>query len=840
MLLQTTSSVQSGFYEMLKELAMDLHWSWSHATDKVWRLLDPVLWELTHNPLVVLQTVSQQRISEVMEDVLVQEIIKELVEAKRQRALAPAWFQHHHPQTNLRCVAYFSMEFMLSEALPIYSGGLGNVAGDHLKTASDLGVPLVGVGLLFQQGYSRQVINPDGTQQYIAPFNDPGQLPVLPLRNAEGEWIRIEIKLPGYSVWLRTWQVQVGRTFLYLLDSNDAANFPVHRAITNELYGSGSELRFLQELVLGIGGWLLLEALDIHPEVCHLNEGHSAFLVVERALKFMDKNGCRFEEALLITRAGNIFTTHTAIGAGFDLFSPELVTLYLRDYINNRLKLSVNEFLALGRMNPNDEAEPLNTAYLAINGSSFVNGVSQLHHRVSQQLFAPLFPRWPLHEVPVGYITNGVHMPTWDSPEADKLWTEACGKERWLGTLEGIEQNILSTSIERIWAMVMEGKKEFITFIRNRYARQLATVGVPLEYIDKISKTIKPAVFTICFARRFVSYKRTNLLLKDRERLKRILSDKDRPVQLIIAGKAHRGDGEGQALIGEWISFIKTEGLEGKVIFLSDYDMLLCEHLVQGADLWINTPRRPWEACGTSGMKVLVNGGINLSVLDGWWDEAYKPSLGWGIGKHQNGQPAELQDQQDAAQLYDLLEREVIPEFYRRNAEGIPEEWVSRIRKSMAHLTPRFSANRCLREYTEKFYLPAADAFLKRAANGGVEGLALFRQARRMMENWKDVHFGNVTFNSTEKQHLVRAEVYLQNLPVTEARVELYADGRNGQAAEIHCMALENNVPGTPGFVVYKAVISAERPASDYTPRLLPCNENLVLPLECPVICWQR
>ena len=333
----------------LTDLAMDLRWSWDHATDKIWRELDPVLWELTQNPLVVLQTVSKDRINEVLSDPLVREIIHELAQARRQHLLAPAWFQHAYPQTSLKGVAFFSMEFMLSEALPIYSGGLGNVAGDLLKTASDLGVPVYGIGLLYQQGYSRQVIYGNGSQQYVAPFNDPGQLPVTPLRDAKGEWLRIEIKLPGHSVWLRTWKVQVGRVSLFLLDSNDAANFPMYRSVTNELYGGDATMRLLQEVVLGIGGWLLLEALGLQPEVVHLNEGHAAFAVLERAVKLMDKTGLSFDEALTITRSGNLFTTHTAIGAGFDLFQPELLQHYLGDYVQNRLKIAFPAFLALGR-----------------------------------------------------------------------------------------------------------------------------------------------------------------------------------------------------------------------------------------------------------------------------------------------------------------------------------------------------------------------------------------------------------------------------------------------------------------------------------------------------------
>ncbi|HSM48563.1 MAG TPA: alpha-glucan family phosphorylase, partial [Draconibacterium sp.] len=417
----------------LSELALDLRWSWDHSADEVWQQLDPVLWESTHNPWVVLQTVSRDRFQSVINDPLFREKIDFLLKSMKETNAAPAWFQKLHPDSSLTCVAYFCMEFMLSESLPIYSGGLGNVAGDQLKTASDLGIPVVGIGLLYQQGYFRQEIDINGVQHALYPFNNPGQLPVTPLRQSNGEWLRLKIELPGYPVWLRVWQVQVGRIKLYLLDSNDAANFPVHRGITGELYGGGTELRFKQELILGIGGWRLLEALGIHPEVCHLNEGHAAFAILERAYSFMKATGQPFEVALTVTKAGNLFTTHTAVKAGFDLFPASLVEQYLGEYAEKNLGITRQQLLALGRKNPDDDSEKFNMAYLAIRGSGAVNGVSKLHGEVSRTIFEPLFPDWPTPEIPVGYVTNGVHMPTWDSKEADEIWSEACGKDRWLG-----------------------------------------------------------------------------------------------------------------------------------------------------------------------------------------------------------------------------------------------------------------------------------------------------------------------------------------------------------------------------------------------------------------------
>src|SRR5450759_1647265 len=481
-------------FDSLAELSLDMRWSWDHAADEIWRMLDPALWNLTHNPWVVLQTVSRDQFQSVMNDPAFRNKIDTLVKSKKDANTAPAWFQQNYPHASLKCVAYFSMEFMLSEALPIYSGGLGNVAGDQLKTASDLGVPVVGIGLLYQQGYFRQEIDMNGMQHALFPYNDPGQLPITPLRQANGEWLRLEIALPGTSVWLRAWQVQVGRGKLYLLDSNDAANFPAHRGITSELYGGGPELRLKQELLLGIGGWRLLGALGIRPEVCHLNEGHAAFAVLERARSFMEDTRQPFEVALAVTRAGNIFTTHTAVAAGFDRFAPALIEQYLGEYAEKKLRVTLRDFLALGRQNPNDSSESFNMAYLAIRGSGAVNGVSRLHGQVSRHLFEPLFPNWPTAEVPIGHITNGVHMPTWDSAAADDLWTEACGKDRWLGTTETLEQDMRRVSDARLWQFRIAARQSFVVYVRERLSMQLAASGASLEAeaascMDKRSRT---------------------------------------------------------------------------------------------------------------------------------------------------------------------------------------------------------------------------------------------------------------------------------------------------------------------------------------------------------------
>lgn len=825
---------------VLSELALDLRWSWDHSADEIWRQLDPNLWDITHNPWAILQTISRDHFQSVIDDPLFREKIDFLVKSMEDTNAAPAWFQKVHPNESLNGVAYFSMEFMLSEALPIYSGGLGNVAGDQLKAASDLGVPVVGIGLLYQQGYFRQEIDLNGEQHALYPFNDPGQLPITPLRQSNGEWLRLRIDLPGYPVWLRVWQAKVGRIKLYLLDSNDVANFPIHRGITGELYGGGIELRFKQELILGIGGWRLLQALDIHPEVCHLNEGHAAFVILERAYSFMKETGQPFDVALAVTRAGNLFTTHTAVPAGFDLFKPEIIEQYLGEYAEQNLGITRQQLLALGRKNPDDESEKFNMAYLAIRGSGAVNGVSWLHGKVSRKIFEPLFPKWPTSEVPVGHITNGVHVPTWDSKEADEVWTKACGKNRWLGMNKTLEQDIRRVSDERLWEMRTNANKALIKFAREHFTRQLLGSGHSSYTIEQTKHLFDPNILTLGFARRFATYKRPNLLLHDLQRLLRLLTNAAFPVQLIIAGKAHPADQLGQDLIKEWMQFIKQNGLHPPVIFLSDYDMHVSENLVQGVDVWINTPRRPWEACGTSGMKVLVNGGINLSELDGWWAKAYNPEVGWALGDGKEHGDDPDWDAREAEQLYNILENEVIPEFYNRNENGIPTAWIARMRESMAQLTPRFSADRAVREYTEHHYLPAATTYLERAANNGAKGKQMIDQLQILQENWESICFGEVQIATIETQHIFDVQVHFNNVNPNNVQVELFANDSIGENPMITKMEQRKQLEGSINGYHYTASVNSTRPATDYTPRIIPRLPGVSVPLETALIHWQH
>jgi starch phosphorylase len=820
----------------LVELALNLHWSWNHSADELWEALDKDLWATTQNPWVILRTVSHEKIRAALGTPEFRQKLDSLLRQNRDSYRADAWFEHKHSDTALTTVAYFSMEFMLTEALPIYSGGLGNVAGDQMKAASDLGVPVVGVGLLYGQGYFRQDFDSEGRQQALYPVNDPGQLPIRPLRQPNGEWLRLQIQLPGSRIWLRCWEVFVGRAKLYLLDTNDFANTAAHRGITSELYGGDAEMRLKQEIVLGIGGWRLLRALGLTPEVCHLNEGHAAFAVLERARSSMEDHKKPFDLAMNITRAGNVFTTHTAVSAGFDRFDPALIRTYLNHYAVDELAISVDDLLAMGRQNPEDASEPFNMAYLAVRGSGQINGVSKLHGKVSRQIFQPLFVHWPQEQVPIGSVTNGIHVPTWDSAEADALWTSACGVKRWRGDRPA-EDDIRQIPIQRVWQMRTAGRKALVEQMRKRYRCQLAAEGAdPSNAVGIFDEN----VLTLGFARRFATYKRPNLLLHDSERLVRLLSNPRCPVQLVLAGKAHPQDLPGQELIKQWKDFIKRPEVKGRVVFLNDYDMMLAQELVQGVDLWINTPRRPWEACGTSGMKVLVNGGLNLSELDGWWAEAYSPEVGWAIGDGQEHGEDTAWDAKEADTLYTLLEAEVIPEFYERDESRMPCKWLGRIRESMARLTPEFSATRAIREYTESHYLRAASDYRDRAADDGAIGLSLLRWKQDLDRYWSTVHFVHMKISTIDGQHLFEVDVTSGSLTPDHLRVELYADGSHEKGSSLEVMNASGPSIDTPDAFTYSAQVSATRPASDFTARIVPYHINAFVPLEADQIVWQR
>jgi glycogen phosphorylase len=830
-------SSHNSMMDSLTEIALNMRWSWNHAADDLWCQLDPELWELTGNPWAMLQTVSQERLKALAADTQFSKKLGEITRRRRGREQTSSWFERTYEKPPFTRVAYFSMEFMLNDALPIYSGGLGNVAGDQLKAASDLGVPVVGVGLLYQVGYFRQRIDAEGRQQALYPFNDPGQLPIRPVRQANGEWLRIGLQLPGFRLWVRAWEVEAGRTKLYLLDTNDPANLPEYRGITSELYGGGPELRIDQEQVLGIGGWRLLRALGIRPEVCHLNEGHAAFAVLERTRDYMEEAKAPFDAALTITRAGNLFTTHTPVEAGFDRFTPALMEQQFRHYAQDVLRIPMSNLLALGRQNPEDASESFNMALLAMRGSGAVNGVSRLHGTVSRRLFQNLFPRWPEAEVPISHVTNGVHVPIWDSEAADDLWTEACGKQRWDSDLKKIEEDIRRVPDAHLWQMRASSRRSLIAFVRGRLTRQIAGHGASAEEIDEVERIFDPDTLTLGFARRFATYKRPNLLLHNPDRLLAILTDKERPVQLVIAGKAHPQDAQGREMLRQWIDFIRHTPARSQVVFLADYDMRMTEHLVQGVDVWLNTPRRPWEACGTSGMKVLVNGGLNLSELDGWWAEAYTPDVGWALGDGNEHGDNPAWDAAEAEQLYTLLEQQVIPEFYNRDGAGIPIDWIHRMRESMARLTPAFSATRCVREYTETHYVPMAAAYLRRSADGHATAESLLHWRRQLSDHWSRLRFGAVHVETEKEEHRFQVQVYLEEMDPDAIQVELYADALGAGEPVRYVMGRGEPLVGQNAFL-YSAAVPANRPAKDFTPRVIPCHPEAIIPLEAAQILW--
>jgi starch phosphorylase len=822
--------------EPLIDLALDLHWSWNHTADRLWKYIDPVLWDRTGNPWLILQTVASTRLKALAADPDFRKLLDEVATGHNEAVDGITWFQQSYQKSPIS-VAYFCMEFGLTEGLPIYSGGLGILAGDYLKTASDLGIPVVGVGLLYHQGYFRQVVDSQGNQLEYYPHNDPNQLPIVPVREQNGEWLRVSVDLPGRQLWLRVWQAKVGRVKLFLLDSNDPVNTPPDRGITSELYGGEAELRLQQEIVLGIGGWRALIALGIPPNICHLNEGHAAFAAVERARSFMKSSGQSFYVSLAATRAGNIFTTHTPVEAGFDRFPPDMIDRYLRRYLNG-IGLSLDRFLALGRQDPENTQEPLNMAYLAIRGSGIVNAVSSLHAEVSRRIFQPLFPRWSRAEVPITHVTNGVHTPSWDSVASDNLWSSACGKRRWLGTMETLIDDLNKVPDDTIWNFRLEQTKQLIRYARQRLAQQLAAIGAPEQQINRCDTILDPDILTMGFARRFTSYKRPNLLLHYSARLLRILNHPQYPVQLIIAGKAHPEDHEGKALVQEWSRFTRRPDARSRVIFIADYDIALAQQLVQGVDVWINTPRRPWEACGTSGMKVLVNGGLNLSEREGWWAEAYRPEVGWAIGDGQEHGDDPDWDAKEAEELYSVLEKEVIPCFYDRDDKGIPRAWVARMRNSMANLTPRFSTNRMLREYVERLYLPAFQNYQERSESGARKTIELCQWRESIQAHWAELHFGKLEIHEEAGHYHFRVPVFLGQLNPDAVAVQIYADPTANGQPEVHSLATGDIMAGSVNGYLYSARIPAQRPASDYTPRLIPYFKGIAVPLETAFILW--
>ncbi|MEW5978850.1 MAG: alpha-glucan family phosphorylase [Acidobacteriota bacterium] len=831
----------------LNELAHNLRWAWDHDTIELFRRLDRNLWESSgHNPVLLLGTVDQKRLDEVAVDEAFLMSMDRVYQEFQNYMMRPGWCMKAYGELKDCMVAYFSAEFGLTECVPNYAGGLGILAGDHLKSASDLGVPLAGVGLLYQQGYFRQYLNVDGWQQETYPQNDFYNLPVQPVLRQERPLL-VSVDFPGRTVHAKVWRLQVGRVPLFLLDTNIPENAPEDRGITDALYGGDKETRIQQEIILGIGGIRALMTLGMEPTVCHMNEGHSAFLALERARLFMQSQRVSYREARQATCAGNLFTTHTPVPAGFDLFDIGLMQKYFQPYAAS-LGLTFDQFMAFGRYSVHNTAEPLNMAVLASKHSSYTNGVSRLHGEVTRRMVREVWSRFSEHEIPVGHVTNGVHTRSWISLEMADLLRRYLGP-RWLEDPSNLAawERIGDIPDEELWRTHERRKERLVAFVRRRLVAQLKRRGASDPQLIQARSVLNSDVLTIGFARRFATYKRATLLLRDPERLKRILSHDQRPVQLLFAGKAHPRDQEGKELIRELVHFTREESVRRRVVFLEDYDMAVARYLVQGVDVWLNTPRRPLEASGTSGMKVLANGGLNLSILDGWWCEGYESQTGWAIGSGEEYSDLEYQDRVECDALFNLLEEEVVPLYYDRTSDDLPRAWIAKMKESMKRLCPRFNTNRMVAEYTERFYVPAARRYRRLVENGAERAKALVQWRTRMYRYWKEVRVEEVANEHPENVLLgtnlnVTARVRLGAIPPEDVAVQLYHGGldTNGrlQQGESTPMTLRKAVG--EGTYIYEGEVPCQKSGRcGFTVRVLPAHPDALVPYECPLVAWE-
>jgi starch phosphorylase len=721
----------------LEKLAFNLLWCWDRDAIDLFRRLDEDLWDSTfHNPVLMLGRMSQQSFSRLLEDEAFMDHLNQVTERFEQYlANERTWFRKFHDQ-ELPLFAYFSAEFGLTECLKIYSGGLGILAGDSLKSSSDLGVPLVGVGLLYQEGYFRQYLNADGWQQERCDVNDFSNLPVRPLLDSEGSPVTITVRIERRDVRIRCWSVEVGRVPLFLLDTNIPENTPQDQKITSNLYGGDIEMRIKQEIVLGVGGVRMLRAMGLDPVVYHMNEGHSAFLALERARQLMCERGISFEEAKEIGRSGNIFTTHTPVAAGIDEFPAHLIEKYFGDYVCE-LGIDMPALLALGRVNGGDGGEPFNMARLAIREAARVNGVSRLHGRVTRKMWSDMWVNVPFEEIPVEYVTNGIHIPSWVSHDMATLLDRYLGPG-WVErpTDETVWDGVWKIPDSELWRTHERRRERLVSFARSCLRKQLENREASSEELRRAEEVLDPSALTIGFARRFATYKRATLLLRDRARLKRILQNTDRPVQFIFAGKAHPQDSTGKEFIRQILHFARGDDVRNHIVFIEDYNMIVSRYLVEGVDVWLNTPLRPMEASGTSGMKVVPNGGLNLSILDGWWDEAHSPHVGWAIGKGESYKDIEYQNKVESNALYDILEREVIPLFYSRSRDGLPRGWIRTMKQSMRSLCHMFNTDRMVKQYVRDFYLPAVAEFKRLTADDSALARDRASWKRKVRDGW--------------------------------------------------------------------------------------------------------
>ena len=832
--------------QCLNDLSLNLHWSWHHPTIELFRGIDPDLWEDTgHNPRWMLGRINQRHLKELAADEAFLAQMDRCADSLSTYLAGKGWFPGAHPEAEGLSIAYFSAEFGLTECIANYAGGLGLLAGDHMKSASDLGLPLTGVGLLYQGGYFRQYLNADGWQQETYPVNDFHTLPIQPVEDAQGDPLAVRIEFPGRLVFARVWKVQVGRIPLYLLDTNVTQNSPDDRKITGALYGGDRELRIQQEIVLGIGGMRALHALGIKPTVCHMNEGHSAFLGLERTRMLMEELKLPYQVARQVGAAGNVFTTHTPVAAGFDRFDTWLMEKYFRDYCN-KLGLGFDQLLYAGRQNYNDSNEPFNMAYLAARLSSYTNGVSRLHGEVTRKMAHPMWPGYSLEEVPIGYVTNGIHARSWTSMEMSGLLSRYLGP-RWADDPVDttVWERIDRIPDQELWRVHQIRRDRLIHYARTRLAAQIRQRGGSEAEASMADDVLSPDCLTIGFARRFATYKRATLLLHDVARFKKILNNPERPVQMVFAGKAHPHDNDGKELIRQIVHFASDPEVRTRVVFLENYDISVARYLVQGVDVWLNTPRRPNEASGTSGMKLLPNGGLNLSIMDGWWDEGYERDAGWAIGSGEEYADPNYQDQVESEALYNLLENDVVPLFYECDEQGMPRGWIAKMKTSMKKLTPVFNTNRMVAQYAEEFYIPAHERHLRLAADDCARVYPLVEWRKRLRVNGSAVKVTLITPDQPGELIVgaklkVEARVTLGTVQPGDVRVQLYhgfvdATGQivSGQPAEMTLQRADG------AEYVYSGELECHDSGScGYTVRIIPYHPDAILPYELPFVVW--
>jgi len=830
----------------LFRVAMNLWWCWDPEAIDLFRHLDRMLWERCYaNPIRMLALVSQERLAELAADEGYLAML-DRVEAKLTNYLERStWFGQTYGSSRL-LVAYFCAEFGLVEGLRLYSGGLGILAGDHLKSASDLGVPLVAVGLLYRRGYFRQYLNADGWQQEEYPEADFHALPLSLERRSDGTPVTVQVEFPGRAVQVQVWRAQVGRVPLYLLDTDVESNRVEDRAVTSTLYGGDKEMRIRQEIVLGIGGLRALKALGVEPTVCHMNEGHAAFLAIERIRQVMEQSGARFAEAKALVAASNVFTTHTPVPAGIDVFAPDLIDRYFASCCA-QLGLSREQLMALGRQNPADPNEPLSMAILAIRLSGATNGVSALHAVVSRRMWAGLWPDVPVDDLPITAITNGVHVRGWLSQDMAGLFDAYLGP-RWVShpADQSVWERMEQIPDAELWRTHERRRERLVGFGRRRLRMHLEQRGAPPAERERAEEVLDPKALTIGFARRFATYKRATLLFKDPARLSRILSDPDRPVQVIFAGKAHPADQEGKDFIRQIVHLARQPEFRQRIVFLEDYDIKVGRYLYQGVDVWLNTPRRPLEASGTSGMKATANGAINISILDGWWDEAYDGTNGWAIGRGEEYQDTGYQDQVESQTLYQILESEVVPMFYARGRDGLPREWIRRMKHAMRTVCPIFSATRMVREYAEHLYVPAAQRWEVLGAERLARARVLAAWQERVRAAWKDVSVRTVQADTLTplpagEARPVQAEVVLGALRPEDISVSLYAGPLSGRGDIVSPLVSAMKVGGAArdGVYVFEGMLSGHAAGRHgFRIRILPAHQDLANPLGLNCITW--